>query len=181
MRKPLGGLARVPSPAALVLAVLLPACGPAGEGAAGRFVPMSGRMPVIAGTALSGEPLAARDYAGKVVLLNFWNQDCPPCLEEMPLLEAGWRDLRSRGLFVLGIVFVGGNWANDPAAARAFLDREGITYPSIMDEGARWEQEMGVVGIPTTIVVDRSGRMRYRLLGRVQPGDAERMLDELGG
>jgi hypothetical protein len=97
----------------------------------------------------------------------------------MPVLQAAWAQLADRGLYVLGVMYVGGGWPNDPAAARAFLDREAITYPTIVDQASTWAGQLAIAGIPTTLVVDGAGAVRYRLLGRVGTGDAERLLAEL--
>jgi thiol-disulfide isomerase/thioredoxin len=159
------------------LSVVGVAC--AAQGSPDRFVPTNGQIPAIAGTTLEGRAIGPEDIAGKVVLVNFWNPDCPPCRDEMPVLQAAWAELADRGLYVLGVMYVGGGWPNDPAEARAFLDREGITYPTIVDHASTWAGQLAIAGIPTTIVVDGSGMVRYRLLGRVGRGDAERLLAEL--
>jgi len=138
-------------------------------------------MPSIAGTTLNGAPISPGALQGKVVLVNFWNPDCPPCRDEMSVLQAAWDRYRSQGLMVLGIMYVGGGWPDDPAAARAFLEREGITYPTIVDRTSTWARQLDIAGIPTTVVVDRTGDVRYRLLGRVATGDADRIVGELGG
>jgi cytochrome c biogenesis protein CcmG, thiol:disulfide interchange protein DsbE len=139
------------------------------------YVRASGPMPAITGTTLDGERLAPSDYAGKVVVVNFWNQDCPPCRQEMPLLEQEARRLRGAGVVVIGVVYVGGNWPNDPQAARDFLDRLGISYPNLVDESSDLSGRFGIAGIPSSVVVDRSGEMRFRVLGQLRPGQ----LDEL--
>jgi thiol-disulfide isomerase/thioredoxin len=151
------------------------------EGSPDRFVPATGTAPPIQGSTLDGQPVDPAAYAGKVLLVNFWNPDCPPCRDEMPVLEGAWDALRDRGLYVLGVMYVGGGWPNDPSAARAFLAREGITYPTIVDQTSAWADQLGIAGIPTTVVIDGDGRVRYRLLGRVGPGDAERLLAGLQG
>src|SRR5436190_12640120 len=98
-----------------------------------RYARISGTMPAISGQTLTGERIEPRDYRGKIVVLNFWNQDCPPCRGEMPLLEREARRLRAKGVAVIGVLFVAGNWPNEPPAARAFLERLRITYPTLLD------------------------------------------------
>jgi thiol-disulfide isomerase/thioredoxin len=162
-----------------LLSLAAAACSTAG--APERFVPTTGPAPLVAGTTLDGAPLGAADYRGKVLLVNFWNPDCPPCRDEMPVLQAAWDRDGGRGLYVLGIMYVGGGWPNDPAAAQAFLAREGITYPTIVDQTSTWATQFNIAGIPTTVVVDEQGQIRYRLLGRVAKGDAEQLLSQLSG
>jgi hypothetical protein len=81
---------------------------------------------------------------------------------------------------VIGVLYVGGNWPNDPDAARDFLVRLGITYPNVLDEASDLARTFGIAGIPSTIVVDRSGEMRFRILGRLRPGDLDELLSMLG-
>jgi thiol-disulfide isomerase/thioredoxin len=136
-------------------------------------------MPPISGQTLSGGRLDRADYAGKVVVVNFWNQDCPPCRGEMPLLQSEAVRLRDKGVEVIGALYVGGNWPNDPQAAKEFLARLGITYPNVLDESSDLARRFGIAGIPSTIVVDRSGEMRFRVLGRLRAGDLDELLGKL--
>lgn len=145
-----------------------------------RFARVSGPMPAITGQTLTGRRLQASDYDGKVVVVNFWNQDCPPCRREMPLLQGEARRLESRGVRIIGVLYVGGNWPDDPGAAREFLGRLGISYPNVLDESSALAGKFGIAGIPTTIVVDRSGQMRFRVLGRLRPGQLDELLFMLG-
>ena len=144
-----------------------------------RFARVSGPMPAISGTTLDGGRLAPPDYAGKVVVVNFWNQDCPPCRQEMPLLEQEARRLHGDGVVVIGVVYVGGNWPNDPQAARDFLDRLDVTYSNVLDQSSELARKFGIAGIPSTIVVHRSGEMRFRVLGQLRPGQLDELISML--
>jgi cytochrome c biogenesis protein CcmG, thiol:disulfide interchange protein DsbE len=144
-----------------------------------RYARASGPMPAISGPTLTGSRLDRADYAGKVVVVNFWNQDCPPCRREMPLLQSEALRLRDRGVAVIGALYIGGNWPNDPDAARDFLARLGITYPNVLDTSSDLASRFGIAGIPSTIVVDRSGEMRFRVLGRLRAGNLDELLGKL--
>jgi thiol-disulfide isomerase/thioredoxin len=144
-----------------------------------RFARASGSMPVISRLTLTGGRVGPSDYAGKVVVVNFWNQDCPPCRSEMPLLQREFRRLRDRGVALIGIVYVGGNWPNDPGAATRFLQRLGISYPNVLDDASELAGKFNITGIPTTIVVDRSGQMKFRRLGRIRSGEVDELLSRL--
>jgi cytochrome c biogenesis protein CcmG, thiol:disulfide interchange protein DsbE len=146
-----------------------------------RFARVSGPMPPISAQTLTGGVVRPSDYAGKIVLVNFWNQDCPPCRGEMPLLQREAQRLHGRGVIVIGLVYVGGNWPNDPNAALAFLRRLGITYPNMVDESSELARAFGIAGIPSSVVVDRSGQMRFRVLGRLRPGQLDELLSMLDG
>jgi thiol-disulfide isomerase/thioredoxin len=160
----------------ILMLVLTTACSTKAEP---FYVRASGPMPVISGTTLAGGRLAPADYSGKVVVMNFWNQDCPPCRREMPLLERESRRLLAAGVVVIGVVYVGGNWPNDPQAARAFLDRLGVTYSNVLDESSELARKFGIAGIPSTIVVDRSGEMRFRVLGQLRAGQLDELISML--
>ena len=118
-------------------------------------------MPEISGTTMDGRPFGPADYRGKVVVVNFWNQDCPPCREEQPVLEAALQHLSARGVTIVGLVYVGGNWPNDPPAA------------------SRLAGAFGIAGIPTTVIAGRDGRLAFRILGKVRPGQIDGLIDQL--
>ena len=139
-------------------------------------------MPAIAGTTLAGTSFGPADYAGKVVVVNFWNYDCPPCRQEQPVLQADWASLRSKGVSFVGVMFVGGvpAWPGDRAAARAYLQQFGVTYPVLVDDHSSIARSFAIQGIPTTVVADANGRLRFRVLGRVRSGQLEQLINELG-
>jgi len=144
-----------------------------------RYARVSGPMPAISGETLTGGRIEPSDYAGRIVVVNFWNQDCPPCRQEMPLLQRDSRRLESEGVTVIGVLYVGGNWPNDPGAARSFLDRLGVTYPNVLDQSSELAGRFGIAGIPSTIVVDRSGEMRFRVLGQLRAGWLDELISKL--
>jgi thiol-disulfide isomerase/thioredoxin len=146
-----------------------------------RYVRVSGPMPAISGRTLAGDPIGPPDYAGSIVVVNFWNQDCPPCRQEMPLLQRESRRLESDSVTVIGVLYVGGNWPDDPERASSFLARLGVTYPNVLDRSSELSRKFGIVGIPSTIVVDRSGEMRFRVLGRLRAGQLDELLSKLEG
>jgi cytochrome c biogenesis protein CcmG, thiol:disulfide interchange protein DsbE len=147
-----------------------------------KFVPVAGRAPEISGDALLGGSVVPNDYRDKVLVVNFWNYDCPPCHVEQPVLQADWGRLKARGVFFVGLMYVGGKpaYPNNPGAARSYLRRFGVTYPAVVDARSDLARRFGILGIPSTIVVDRNGEMRYVLLGRVRPGALEEVLGRLG-
>lgn len=130
--------------------------------AADREVPVR-----FAGTTLDGEPFDVRDYRGEVVVVNVWGSWCPPCIAEAPALQAVWAATEA-----LGVQFVGIDTQDNEAAARAHENRFGVTYPSIDDDGGRvllaLRGSLPPKAIPSTIVLDRSGRLSARVLGQVR-------------
>jgi cytochrome c biogenesis protein CcmG/thiol:disulfide interchange protein DsbE len=156
----------------VVTATLLVACSGSGStGAPPMVARISWTLPAISGETLSGGQITPADYKGKVVVLTFWNPDCPPCKKEIPALRSDWAALRPLGVQFIGVLYVGGGWPNDPGHAREYLAGEDVSYPSIVDDGSTIARATHIPGIPVTIVADTSGHMRYQILGGVKPGE----------
>ncbi len=147
-----------------------------------RFVRSTGQAPEISGEALLGGSVEPADYRGKILVVNFWNYDCAPCHLEQPVLQSDWERLGPKVAFV-GLMYVGGNppFPGDPDAARTYLRRFGVTYPAIMDVGSELSRAFRIPGIPSTVVVDGNGQMRFRLYGRVRLGELDDVVEMLGG
>lgn len=110
--------------------------------------------------AFDGGPVALSDFRGQAVVLNFWASWCTPCRQEMPNLERAWRDLRNRGVVVLGI-----NVSDDYDDAAAFLKQLRITYPNVYDPEQTRLNQYQVTGLPTTFFIDTQLRIRGRVAG----------------
>ena len=112
---------------------------------------------------IRGVEHSLEQYRGKVVVVNFWATWCPPCVEELPSLESAWQRYRQQGLVVLA---VSGEERN---VVTSFLERlpSDITFPVLIDgdmkSGNRWQ----IRGLPTTVVVDRSGDVHWRAEGQL--------------
>lgn len=136
-----------------------------------RFLPHLGALvgiesgnhqrPTFAATTLGGDPVSDSTLRGRVVLVNFWATWCLPCRAEMPLLQAMANRHGNAGLVVLG-------FSVDRAGAdvvSAFLRERGITYPvAIVGRGVETAFG-GVQGYPTSVLLDRAGRVRYKVVG----------------
>jgi len=137
------------------------------------------RAPVgtISGTTLSGGTLDVSSLRGKVVVLNAWASWCEPCEQELPALTAAASASDNEQ-----VAFVGLDVKDTPNAARAMAQRLSVSYPSIEDpEGSLLAQIPGVPpeAIPSTVVLDRQGRVAARVIGTVKPGMLEPVLAEL--
>lgn len=124
---------------------------------------------------LDGESLAVPvDFAGQVVALRFWADWCPFCATEMRDLEPLYRAYRERGLRVLAI-----NVRQDRETAAHFAGRLGLSYPVLLDAEGAVARAYGVSGLPTTLFLDRQGRVATRILGESTPELFRRLLEEL--
>lgn len=130
------------------------------------------RLPALDG---SGE-IAMSDFRGDVVVLNFWATWCGPCRREAPGLQSTWDAYRDGGVRFLGV-----NYRDDRAAARAYEREFGITYPSVFDPAGELAFSYELVGLPTTFIIDREGRIVYRFVGYIDAAILRDALDDVLG
>jgi len=126
--------------------------------------------------ALGGGTIDSRDYSGKVVVVNFWASWCGPCRREAPALQHLWEEYRDRGVQFLGV-----NFNDDPAAARAYEEEFGITYPSVSDPSGKVAYLFQVLALPTTFVIG-DGWIAYHFTGIItEPLLRDSLEDVMGG
>jgi thiol-disulfide isomerase/thioredoxin len=124
-------------------------------------------LPTVSGLALgSNQTISTQDYRGKVVVINVWGSWCPPCRKEAPDLQAASVETKDIAQFV-GIT----SKDYDPAPAEAFVRSFKITYPSIYDPTGKvllaFAGELPPSAIPSTMIIDRQGRLAVRVLSEV--------------
>jgi thiol-disulfide isomerase/thioredoxin len=123
--------------------------------------------PPLTGTQIDGKPFDAASVRGSVTVVNFWASWCAPCRAETPNLEAVAQQTQASG-----VKFVGVNVKDSDAAARSFARDKGVTYPSLYDDdgtqAARWPIALG---LPSTVVLDREGRIAARFTAAVEQSD----------
>jgi|Deesub1362B_J571_1020462.scaffolds.fasta_scaffold00125_25 peroxiredoxin len=111
---------------------------------------------------LQGGVYRLSDFKGKVVVINFWASWCRECIKEMPQLEELYRRYKDKGLVVIGI-----NIDRSKQKAALMIKNLGISYPVLHDEkGDVFIKKYTVVGLPSTFIVDKEGRVVARLIGQ---------------
>jgi peroxiredoxin len=104
----------------------------------------------------SGGSVALADFKGQVVLINFWASWCGPCREEMPLLD----ELSTR-YAPLGFTMLGVNVEENSSAANGFLSGTPVSFPVLYDRENTVSKLYDVIAMPSTVIVDRAGQIRY--------------------
>ena len=134
--------------------------------------------PALVGTTLDGSEYALADDRGSVVVLNVWASWCAPCRAEAPTLASLATELAPKG-----VRFVGLDTRDSDAAARAFVEKQGIPYPNVIDRDGRLQLLFGdslpPQAIPSTIVIDAQGRVAGRILGKASASDLRGMIEPL--
>ncbi len=104
----------------------------------------------------SGENIKLSELRGEVVMINFWASWCAPCRQEMPLLEDMYDKYSDLGFTLLGV-----NVEEDSSQATNMLREIPVNFPILFDNTNRVSKLYKVVAMPTTVLVDRDGNMRY--------------------
>lgn len=103
---------------------------------------------------LEGEEVRLADFAGKVIVLNFWASWCFPCRYEMPHLQAIHNRFEDQGLVVVAVAV-----DDELEPARAFQAEYGFDFPMLFDANGIVKQALGVSGVPETYIIDRRGHL----------------------
>jgi thiol-disulfide isomerase/thioredoxin len=118
-----------------------------------------------------GGEVAFDSLRGKPILINFWATWCPPCIEEMPMLDAFFRENSANGWQVVGLA------VDQPSAVRKFLAKTPVSYPIGLAglDGTELVMKLGNTkgGLPFTFVIDADGGVTARKMGKLEPGDLQ--------
>ncbi|MEP6648704.1 MAG: TlpA disulfide reductase family protein [Lapillicoccus sp.] len=154
----------------------------AGDGTVQQLaVAERGTAVALSGTTVDGKPWsAATDAAGKVVVVNVWGSWCGPCVEETPRLQQVWQSYSASGK---PVAFVGIDIKEGAVTAAAYLKANGVTYPSLSDSGSGGQPMLALQGkaaaTPSTLVLDRQGRIAARVLGATTATTLTALVDDV--
>lgn len=140
-----------------------------------RLRPMDAQSPAVAAfwashfSGPNGEALSMQSFLGRPLLVNFWATWCPPCVDELPLLNAFQRQHQAKGWQVLGLA------VDQPAAVRQFLGRLPLAFPVGMAGfgGTELSRSLGNLGggLPYSVVFDRHGAVAHQKVGKLSESD----------
>src|SRR5215472_1485470 len=133
----------------------------------------SGPAPSFTLAARSGQDVSLAQYKGQVVMINFWASWCGPCRQEMPLLESIYKKYNRMGFTLLGV-----NVEPDSKAANDWLKETPVSFPILYDRDSKVSKLYDVAGMPSTVIIDRSGKLRVLHRG-YKPGDENEYLDSI--
>jgi peroxiredoxin len=123
---------------------------------------------------LDGNIISLSQYKNQAVMINFWGTWCPPCVQEMPLLQAVYVREQPE-LVILGV-----NEQDKIADVELFVADFGITFPILMDEDGVIAEQYLVRGFPTTFFIDKDGVLQAQHIGGVDEGLLSGYLAEIG-
>lgn len=142
------------------------------------FVTQAKRVaaPIIVGTDLNGNVF--KKAPSSILVVNVWASWCAPCRAEAPTLEQLSKNYANSGVQFLGLVT-----RDNDDAARAFINRFKISYPTVHDDKliAEFSSSLSPQAIPTTLVIDRKGRVAARLSGEVTVASLSDMIKRVVG
>jgi peroxiredoxin len=132
------------------------------EGSRGTKIIHEGdRAPEFRIQALDGRSVSLADFRGKVVMVHFWATWCPPCVEEMPMLEQLYRSLGSADFKILAVSVDEGR----AGAVAEFMQKNKLSLPALLDPGKSVAGLYGTFKFPETYIIDRRGVVKYKAIG----------------
>ena len=118
-----------------------------------------------------GQAVPLAGFRGKPLLVNFWATWCPPCVQELPLLDSFHQQQKAKGWQLLGVA------VDQPSSVRQWLQRSPLSFPVVLAglQGTEMSKSLGNVagGLPFSVLFDSQGRMLERKLGQMHAFDLQ--------
>jgi len=161
---------------AVALLLAVSGCEPQAAREAGTVEPVAGTeaAPPFELTDLAGQRITLSAFAGRPVIVSFWAPWVVACSVEAPALQRAYVEGQKDGLIVLGVAEQG-----TTAEVRRFARELGLSYPILLDSEQRAFELFGAEGIPSSVFVDRRGRIRHRQTGLLDAGTLTRELERI--
>ena len=122
---------------------------------------------------MAGKPVSLAEYKGQVVMINFWASWCGPCRTEMPILEKLSSKYKPMGFAMIGV-----NVEPDSSLAANWLKSTPVTFPILFDTKSEVSKLYAVAGMPSTVIIDRKGNLRWLHRG-YKDGDENEYLNQI--
>jgi len=155
---------------ACLFLLLLTACGGSGPGA-GPESKVAFRLKTT-----DGRTLGPRDFPGQVVVVDFWATWCAPCRIQAQILEPVSRDLQGHG-----VQFLAADMGEPEDTVRSYLQGNPFPYPVLLDVDGKISDDLGISALPTLLVIDKQGGLRYLQAGLADGDTIKRIIREAGG
>jgi peroxiredoxin len=123
---------------------------------------------------LKGSTVKLSDYAGKVVILNFWATWCPPCKTELPDFVKFYDSNCNNGIEIIGIAV-----GSKPEEVKKMAEEYKITYPLCISDGKVESLYGGVRFVPTTVIIDRKGNIKMKKTGALSEEELKKIVKGL--
>jgi thiol-disulfide isomerase/thioredoxin len=133
----------------------------------------SGPAPQFQLPSMAGKSVDLAQYKGQVVMINFWASWCGPCRTEMPILEKLSAKYKPMGFAMIGV-----NVEPDSRVAADWLKVTPVTFPILFDTKSEVSKLYSVSSMPSTVIVDRKGNLRWKHVG-YKAGDENEYLDQI--
>jgi thiol-disulfide isomerase/thioredoxin len=132
-------------------------------------------VPQFSFTSLEGKTVAMKDFSNKVLIVDFWATWCGPCREEIPHLNELYSELKSKGLEIVGISMD----TDGTDGVKDFVREFRIQYPIVMGDEKVAESFGGIIGLPTTFIIDRDGKIAKKYIGLPPADDMTKRVKDL--
>jgi peroxiredoxin len=124
---------------------------------------------------MDGRTLGPTDFAGQVVVVDFWATWCLPCRIQAQILEPLYRDYKGKG-----VQFLAASVGEDEKTVRAFVKDKPFPYPVLIDPKDELSAKLGIVALPTLMVIDKQGKVTYFQPGLADATSLRKILKQAG-